>query len=184
MSSRYVSGRTDLLLVFMLLSLTLFFIRLCDVAHVYFSGVLFTFPTIMSASFSSLLYARCILLPAGILYRPVACDTIPGWCYSLYFSSIFRSCSTCHSTLFLSHHFSISFAVCKTHGKITGCRNAVSHITMIMFRVICLLFSRIGCTSVSSSLFLVVLVHGYVRPGFLSDLQILPPPVPKALPSG
>ncbi len=118
-----------------------FFIRLCDVAHVYFFGYLFTFSTIMSVSFFLLLYARCILLPAGILYRPVACDTIPGWCYSLYFSSIFRSCSTCHSTLFLSHHFSISFAVCKTHGKITGCRNTVVHITMIMFRVICLLLS-------------------------------------------
>jgi hypothetical protein len=31
--------------------------------------------------------------------------------------------------------------VCKTHGKITGCRNTVVHITMIMFRVICLLLS-------------------------------------------
>ena len=142
MSSRYVSGRTDLLLVFMLLSLTLFFICSCDVAHVYF------FSTIMSVSFSSLLCIPYILLPAllcyvplflcsynflpdhvflyirrsyigvyphwdrlflccshlsyafqhrsflrrllpaGILYRPVACDTIPGWCYSLYFSSI------------------------------------------------------------------------------------------------
>lgn len=71
MSSRYVSGRTDLLLVFMLLSLTLFFIRLCDVAHVYFSSVLFAFSTIMSASFSSLLCIPCILLPACLCYVPL-----------------------------------------------------------------------------------------------------------------
>lgn len=71
MSSRYVSGRTDLLLVFMLFSLTLFFIRLCDVAHVYFSGVLFTLSTIMSASFSSLLCIPCILLPACLCCVPL-----------------------------------------------------------------------------------------------------------------
>ena len=48
-----------------------FFIRLCDVAHVYFSSVLFTLSTIMSASFSSLLCIPCILLPACLCYVPL-----------------------------------------------------------------------------------------------------------------
>lgn len=48
-----------------------FFICLCDVAHVYFFGDLFTFFTIMSASFSSLLCIPCILLPAFLCCVPL-----------------------------------------------------------------------------------------------------------------
>lgn len=71
---------------FYVTSLTLFFIRLCDVAHVYFfggfftGGLIFIFSTTMSAFVSSLFYIPCILLPACLccaLLSLCNCSSLP-----------------------------------------------------------------------------------------------------------